>query len=283
VRRRSPLLLALACLLGVAAGCGPDRGARRDPGAPTTLDAASASLPLEAASPAPAPPPADWLPSDPAPPTPLGFDDFTLTPGPPVRWTDRFEARARLMPGVSPATDVRYRWFVGGREVIGWRREFLRQQEGKWRRGDRVEVEAVAEDGTGRVARTETLSALLGEEPARAERPPVPPPMDWDAIDAADRARAELRRVPAYEEAPAPDEPTAEELGRQGWYVNPVFGGVTLDPSLLPQARRGITTGPQQTVDGWTPGEPRVDGWTPGEPRVDGWSPGEPRVGRSSR
>lgn len=254
---------ALAWVLLVAPGCGA-------PSAPEP-DAAPRPAPAEAPAPVPLPPSDDPV----EPPRPLGFDAVALRPAPPVRWTDRFEVTARLLPGSSPYADLSYRWYVNGEHVRGWRREFLRQSEGDWRKGDTVEVEAVAEDETGRVARSERLAVLVGEEAPPRERTPPPPPVDWDALR-AERAPAPS---PPPERTEEPEDGYLiddlgdpwEDPGAWGYYVNPRFGPpVVIDPGVV-QPRRGITTGPQQ----------RVDGYSPGEPRVDGWSPGEPRVGRS--
>jgi len=252
-----------ALLLGLLlVGCSPAPSVSKTPSAPAPL------LPADAPSPPP-PPPA-------VAPTPLGFDDFTLSPSRDVEWTERIVASASLMRGVAPGTDVSYRWFVDGAEVRAWRREFLRHREGKWERGELVEVYAVAEDGSGRQSRTETLGIWVGRAPVAAE---PRPPIDWDARHAADdRIREERRR----REEPVQREPEAPvAFPRSEVYVNPLFGEMTLDPDLFPRPRRGITTGPQQRVDGYTPGEQRVDGYTPGEQRVDGYTPGEPRVGRN--
>ena len=216
--------------------------------------------------------------------TPLGFDHFAVTPAPPVEWADVLRAEVELIPGSSVYTDVTYRWMVAGRVVRGWKREFLRHEEGRWRKGDRVDVYAIADDGTGRIARTESLSVLIGEKPWR---PDPPPPIDWDGLRAEEER---TRRIESEDRAAAalhaersasifPDDPP-DGPGRYGYYVNPSLGDVVLDPRLFPEPRRGISVGPDRKVDGWTPGEPRVDGYTPGEQRVDGWTPGEPRVGR---
>lgn len=217
-------------------------------------------------------------------PKPLGFERFVVTPTPPVEWADVLRAEAELLPGCSELTDVTYRWFVSGRVVRGWKREFLRHEEGRWRKGDRVGVYAVADDGTGRISRTEEVSILIGE---KRRRPAPPPPVDWDALRAEeervrrmeneDRAADALR---AERNAPTSPDPSSTAAGQSGYYLNPMLSGEWFDPRLVPEPRRGITTGSDQKVDGWTPGEPRVDGYTPGEQRVDGWSPGEPRVGR---
>ena len=231
-------------------------------------------------------PPA-WLPGDTLP-TPLGFDDFALAPAPPdVRWTEVFTARAGLMPGVSPHTDLSYRWFVDGKEVRNWNREFLRQREGKWRVGDVVGVYAVARDETGRMARTEMLTVLLGKHSLSPndERPTPRPPIDWDELRAEDNWRADVEADTRARNAPPlrGEEPTDDGLGIgigvPGFFVGPGLNGDDLD-ALIPQSRRGITTGPEQRVDGYSPGEPRVNGYSPGEPRVDGYSRGEPRIGR---
>ena len=231
-------------------------------------------------------PPA-WLPGD-TPPTPLGFDDFALEPAPPdVRWTELFTARAGLMPGVSPHAEISYRWFVDGEEVRNWDREFLRQREGKWRVGDVVGVYAVARDETGRMARTEMLTVLLGTSPLSPgnERPTPRPPIDWDEIRAEDNWRADVEADTRARNAPPTrrEEPVDDGLGigvgAPGFFVGPGFQGDDFGV-LIPQPRRGITTGPEQRVDGYSPGEPRVNGYSPGEPRVDGYSPDEPRVRR---
>ena len=225
----------------------------------------------------PAPQPASPDLFDSPSPTPLGFDDFSLSPAPPVRATGRFDARAHLMPGVSPYTDVRYVWTVDGRPIRNWSREFLRHAEGRWRHGDVVSVYARATDETGRSARTETLSVRLGEV-AVAERPEPQPPIDWDALRAEDQRRAAQSAPRTRAPEPAP----TQDPGRFGFYVNPVFNPGTDTIVVLPRPRRGITTGPEQRVDGYSPGEPRVNGYSPGEPRVDGYSPGEPRVGATN-
>ena len=96
---------------------------------------------------------------------PLGFDSVEITPAEPKIDVKQLRASSTLLPGATAFTEVDYQWFVGGKEIVGYRRSVLRREEGRWKTGDTVEVVAHAIDEKGRTARSAPATIVFGNTP----------------------------------------------------------------------------------------------------------------------
>ncbi|MCO4769298.1 MAG: hypothetical protein KDA24_04655 [Deltaproteobacteria bacterium] len=96
---------------------------------------------------------------------PLAFDTIGLTPEAPKANTKQFRAATTLLPGATPYTEVEYQWFVGGKEIVGYKLATLRSSEGKWKTGDVVEVIAHASDEKGRQASSKPARVTIDNTP----------------------------------------------------------------------------------------------------------------------
>lgn len=82
----------------------------------------------------------------------LAFESILVAPER-VTVLDEITADAKLRAGASSFADVEYTWYVNDREVLGVQRPTLDPETGRFRRGDRIEVEAAAIDERGQTAR----------------------------------------------------------------------------------------------------------------------------------